>query len=220
MEGKKVFLFDPQTGEYKGSYVAQPCPVNDGEFITPTDSTEDAPPVADSGTAVVWTGAAWLLVPDHRGEPVYEQATGKMIECDRPGDLPAGWALTPPPLPFDVQQANKRAEIDRAWASANMTTFEYGDYVVGCDQIDRMNIDGVAGHIALFNAFPDGFPGVWKARDRNGVTALIPMESVGAFRTMYAAMTAQGAANFTYAQLLKDQISGASSSEELQAIAW
>ncbi|GGI16464.1 DUF4376 domain-containing protein [Oxalicibacterium faecigallinarum] len=217
MEVKTVYLFDEVTGEHKGEYRAQACPMNPGKFIVPTHSTDVLPLAPRAGFADVWNGTERTYVPDHRGQTIYDQATGLPAECDYLGDLQAGWGMSPP---FHVIKQNKLVQIDQKWAVANMSHFEYGSYLIGCDQIDRMNIDGVAGHIALFGTFPADFPGFWKAKDLAGQTALVPMNSVNDFRAMYAAMTARGSANFAHAQSLKATLADATTEAEIAAIVW
>ena len=59
MTTKTVFLYDETTGEYLGSYAAQPSPIEPGVFIEPTYSTELAPPTASAGEVVVFVSGAW-----------------------------------------------------------------------------------------------------------------------------------------------------------------
>lgn len=110
----------------------------------------------------------------------------------------------------------KNADIDRWRAEANASTFPHQGKLIACDALSRSDIDGVANHIALFGAFPEGFPGGWKATDKT----MLPLPDVDAFRAMYASMTAQGAENFNHSQALKAQLATASTPEEIAAIHW
>lgn len=117
---------------------------------------------------------------------------------------------------LDVLRAEKNAEIDNWRARANMSSFVHGDKRIACDQLSRSDIDGVASHIALFGAFPEGFPGGWKATDKT----MLPLADVDAFRAMYHSMTAQGTENFNHSQELKAALAAASTPEEIAAIHW
>jgi len=117
---------------------------------------------------------------------------------------------------IDTMRIEKNAEIDQWRAEANASAFPHGGKLVACDPLSRSDLDGVAHHIALFAAFPEGFPGGWKATDKT----MLPLADADAFRAMYASMTAQGAENFNHSQELKARLSAASTPEEIAAIAW
>lgn len=107
-------------------------------------------------------------------------------------------------------------DIDQWRAAANASTFPYGGKQISSDPLSRSDIDGVANHIALFGAFPTGFPGGWKATDQS----MLPLADVDAFRAMYAAMTEEGTRNFNRSQELKARLAVASTQEEIAAIQW
>ena len=119
-------------------------------------------------------------------------------------------------LSVDALRVAKSIEIDDWRAAANASTFPFGGKLIACDALSRSDLDGVVGHIALFNAFPAGFPGGWKATDKT----MLPLPDVDAFRAMYAAMTEQGTRNFNHSQELKAQLAAASTPEEIAAIQW
>lgn len=110
----------------------------------------------------------------------------------------------------------KNIEIDEWRAAANASTFPYGGKLIACDALSRSDIDGVANHVALFGQFPEGWPGGWKATDKT----MLPLDDINAFRAMYAAMTAQGTANFNRSQELKERLVAAETLDEINAIRW
>lgn len=116
----------------------------------------------------------------------------------------------------ELQRDEKRVQIDQWRAEANASAFPHGGKLIACDALSRSDLDGVAHHIALFAAFPEGFPGGWKATDKT----MLPLADVDAFRAMYASMTAQGAENFNHSQELKARLAAASTPDEIAAIAW
>ena len=128
-----------------------------------------------------------------------------------------GVELIPPADPdMEALRAAKNAEINMWRGAANLSTFPHAGKRIACDELSRSDIDGVANHIALFEAFPVGFPGGWKATDN----AMIPLPDVDAFRAMYASMTAQGTENFNHSQSLKAALEQATTPEEIAAIEW
>jgi hypothetical protein len=72
---KTVYLFDQTTGEYQGVYNAYPSPLEPGDFIVPSASTEVVPPVLNSGEKAVFASGTWTVVPPTPAlQPTLEQA--------------------------------------------------------------------------------------------------------------------------------------------------
>jgi len=65
--------------------------------VRPARSTEIAPPEAPAGQVPVFEAGAWTLVEDHRGEPVFDTATGRQSVWNRLGPLPGGVTGQAPP---------------------------------------------------------------------------------------------------------------------------
>ena len=57
---KTVYLFDQQTGEFKGTYDAQESPLEPGVFIVPICSTESEPLAAMDGQSIRFVDGAWV----------------------------------------------------------------------------------------------------------------------------------------------------------------
>jgi len=95
---KTVYLFDPLTGIYTGTYGAQESPEESGVFITPTYSTPIAPPPLTANQAAVFTVAtnSWSVVSDYRDQIMYDQVTGAAVLIDAIGPLPAGVGAVKP----------------------------------------------------------------------------------------------------------------------------
>ncbi|OON62277.1 hypothetical protein B0920_02020 [Massilia sp. KIM] len=152
----------------------------------PERFTLTAPPDLENGQYAHWSGSVWSVLDE----------------------VPA------PNL--DLLKAAKNEEINSWRAAANLSTFPHAGKLIACDTLSRSDIDGVANHIALFGAFPDGFPGAWKATDNT----FIPLADIQAFRAMYASMTTQGTRNFVRAQELKSALAAARTVEQIAAIIW
>jgi hypothetical protein len=110
----------------------------------------------------------------------------------------------------------KNAEINEARASANQTSFPFFGKQIACDALSRSDIDAVANSVSLGGNFPEGFPMAWKAVDNT----YISIPDVAAFTEMYAAMVAQGTANFNKSQTLKAALAAATTKEAIAAIVW
>lgn len=117
---------------------------------------------------------------------------------------------------IDTLKAAKNAEINAVRLAANTATFTHNGKTISCDPLSRGDIDGVNGYVALYGALPPGFPGAWKAVDNTW----LPIADVEAWKLFYAAMVAQGAANFAHAQDLKLRLAAATTADEVAAIVW
>ena len=73
--------YDRTTGLYLGAVTADPSPAEPGVWLYPAFATLVPPPVSGPQQAAVWSGEAWTLVPDHRGETRWlDHATSYVVE--------------------------------------------------------------------------------------------------------------------------------------------
>lgn len=115
----QIWNYHPITGELLGSSVADPNPVEPGEWIVPAHATPMAPPERQDGHAVVFAGSSWANLPDHRGEtwwvadatdntaPHVVAAIGDPAEFDPPLtgiEPPAPPAPPKPPIVVSARQ--------------------------------------------------------------------------------------------------------------------
>jgi len=110
----------------------------------------------------------------------------------------------------------KNTQINQWREQANGSTFPYGGKHIACDRLSKDDIMGTALHALLFNAFPDDFPGAWKATDNS----YLPMPDIATFKAMFSAMTNQGSLNFAYSQQLKTQLANAATLAAVNEIVW
>lgn len=110
----------------------------------------------------------------------------------------------------------KNDEINAARLKANRSTFTHSGKVFACDELSRSDIDGINGYVALYNAFPAGWPGGWKAVDNT----YLPITDIAAWKAFYASMVAHGNLNFAHAQTLKAALLSATTAEQIAAIVW
>lgn len=95
---KIVYLYD-ENGLLlplnSNTHNVQTSPLEEGVYLTPSNSTELEPNVVD-GTWPVFTNGAWLNVLDFRGK-VYYDTLGNKVVLTELGPVPTGLTLTPPP---------------------------------------------------------------------------------------------------------------------------
>jgi len=113
-------------------------------------------------------------------------------------------------------KAEKNVKINQWREQANGSTFPYAGKHIACDRLSKDDIMGTALHVLLFNAFPDDFPGAWKATDNS----YLPMPDIATFKAMFSAMTNQGSLNFAYSQELKTQLANATTLAAVNEIVW
>lgn len=124
-------------------------------------------------------------------------------------------------IDIETARSRKRSEIDSARMAANSSFFLYGGAKIACDPISMSDIDKTAQHIALTGSFHPEFPGVWKGKDPiTGEPKYVPMLTVSDFIAMHAAMVAQGTANFTKSEQLKNEIKLAGTVDAVMGIHW
>ncbi|HBA6538767.1 TPA: tail fiber assembly protein [Escherichia coli] len=94
-----VYNYDGDTREYLASSV-EFLPVGVG---IPANSCTDAPFDAKDGFAVCRAASLdeWEYVADHRGETVYDTATGQPVNITMPGDYADGVTTIAPTTPYD-----------------------------------------------------------------------------------------------------------------------
>jgi len=116
-------------------------------------------------------------------------------------------------------QAQKIEEINQAYNRANTSTFKYLDVVYNADSVAQNNINSTANYINQFNAFPEGWLGVWLADDGT----MLSMPTPADFWPFYQAYCAQGVYNITHFNQLKAQVMAlpnTATQADLDAIVW
>lgn len=95
---KTVYQLDP-SGVFTGEVACRQDPLDQDRWLVPAGCIEVAPPEIGEGQAARWTGSAWDVVPDHRGE-TWWTAEGAPVKIAAVGD-PAQVSLQPdePELP-------------------------------------------------------------------------------------------------------------------------
>jgi hypothetical protein len=146
----QIWNYHPITGELLGPGVADPNPMEPGEWIMPAHATTASPGDPRAGHVYQFSGSAWQSVPDHRGEmwwradaefntePVLIDLIGDPAEFDPPltnVEPPAPPVVVPPvvvtakQIRLALNQIGFRAAVE-GWVQAadqdTKDTWQYG----------------------------------------------------------------------------------------------
>lgn len=115
-----VHNYDAETGEYYGSAAADPSPCEEGVYLIPAYTTDIAPPPISDREAAVWSGSAWNIVADYRGQEYY-LPDGSQHQITHLGVAPPMDALPSPPVPLPgIIKRAARSRIDGAAERARL----------------------------------------------------------------------------------------------------
>jgi hypothetical protein len=59
---KKVYLFDKVSLRFQAEYLAQPSPLEQGQYIVPEASTDIVPPAVSAQQFAQWNGSSWEVI--------------------------------------------------------------------------------------------------------------------------------------------------------------
>jgi hypothetical protein len=98
-----VHSYDAQNGQYSGSQLAAPDPLDANNWIIPAFATTVTPPERPRGQWPFFDPASgeWSLRPDWRSIVLYRTDTGALAEIHAAGVKPEDVGLTPEPRPSD-----------------------------------------------------------------------------------------------------------------------
>lgn len=128
---KTVYLYDVETGLYAGDYQAQENPLEKGEYLAPTYSTDEPPPIEKQNESALYVNGAWQVTPNFK-DVEYWLADGTKDTIGEVGiALPKDALLTEPaPTPAQVKQA------------------EQSQMLVDLEALDRVSLREVIAYIA------------------------------------------------------------------------
>jgi len=107
----KIYNYVDTTGEYLGESYAGVSPL-DNEPLIPRNATTIAPPEAQPKKARVFSGGAWSLVDDFRGETRYVKGTRKPVVIDFLGPINQDLYQNDP-QPYTTQEKWDQIRIQR-----------------------------------------------------------------------------------------------------------
>lgn len=100
-----IYNYNPETGEYLGPAAANVSPREPGVLLVPAFAVPVAPPAVGDRQCVCYLDAAglvpadyqsgvWQIVPDWRGVPLWDKASGDVVAITLPNVLPADIGAT------------------------------------------------------------------------------------------------------------------------------
>jgi hypothetical protein len=129
-----------------------------GDWLTPSDSTQMAPPECTDEQVPKWDGTAWSIVEDHRGKAYYlpeDEWPAEPRFMLTPGPFPAKAIFTAPAEPTPAEKWQRH--IAQAYAGKSVEAirqmmyeqlrykFVQDDFLLGPDENNPLcNIDGEA----------------------------------------------------------------------------
>lgn len=217
-----IYLFDPATGECLGAADAHESPMEPGKYLSPIHSTTTPPPQTAAEEAAVFSGGVWTIVPDHRGQVVFDAVTGAESVCDALGDIPAGKSLTPPTASLAELQSRKIDALRHDCAShiyAGFSSAALGvDYTYPAQDKDQNNLTASV----LASTLP-GIPADWTTRfwcaDAAGVWAFRPHTAAQIQQVGIDAKAAIESALLRNATLAA-QVAQAATEADVAAVVW
>lgn len=77
----QIYHYHPDSGEYMGTGVADPSPLEPGVWLIPANATQVIPPLPTAGKVRRWSGAEWVLenAPAQPLDPEYEPSFADLV---------------------------------------------------------------------------------------------------------------------------------------------
>ena len=89
----RIYIYDNETGEYRGFREAQPNPKRKGEYLFPKNSTTLVPPSLKQNEGVIFNNGKWTIVKDYRGKEIINLETKEISEVQKLGEIDSGYKL-------------------------------------------------------------------------------------------------------------------------------
>lgn len=213
---KPVYIFDQVTGELRDTYHAQESPLEPGVYIAPANSTDIVPPILAANQSAVFAAGTWSIVPDFRGQTVYDKSTSVSSIVTAIGALPTGVSLTK--TAAQKLADAKTAQLDKVTQScaaaivAGFASSALGAaYTYHSQPNDQTNLIGaVASGLATVTFWCADATGVWSLVSHTAAQIKQVLADGGTQRMAYSVKL----------DTLAKQIVGASTVTAVQAIVW
>lgn len=216
---KTVYRLDT-AGVYVGPIEADESPLEPGVFLIPAGAVETPPPAPPVGSVARWSGGAWAIVADHRGEAWY--LDGQPTVITTVGDpVAAGYSSTPPlPTLEDLRAAKIAAILVATGEDLAHGAPVAGGLHVALDDGSRSDLTALASTataVMISNgaiAWPDSYARGWITVENERVPLATPSEGLA----FAAAVGGYYSAIVQHRRDLKDAALAATSAAELDAI--
>lgn len=216
MPTKTVYLFDQVTDESLGTFEAPASPLEPGKYFEPVYSTPNAPPALAINQVAVFANGAWSVVPDFRGQTVYDQATGTVSVVANRGALSTNLGLSlPASLILAKAKVDQITAITQSCAAAIVAGFSSSAlgtaHTYPSQPTDQTNLIGaVASGLATVNFWCVDSAGVWGITSHTAAQIKQVLADGGTQRMAYS-VKLKGMA---------DQVQAATTVSAVQAIVW
>lgn len=213
-----VYKYKADTKEYIGTEAAQLDPLETKKagkniYLLPANATFTAPPAEKEGFAMVWNGATWQEVEDHRGTEywlqgdVYGTPAHEMKEL---GPLPEGATTTAPEKTLDELKADKLAALKAERDAKEVEPIEYNGHLYDYDEKarDRINAAIIALELAGTEAALE-----WTCADNTDATV-----TAADLKNIIAAVAVRSNALHVAYRTAKAAVEAAETKEDLEAI--
>lgn len=215
MATRTVYLFDPVTGLFTGSYEAHESPEEPGVYIAPVHSTAKPLPGLSANEAAVFNPATdvWTKVADFRGQTFYDQVSGAPVVIEALGPVAANLAATrPEALLLAEAKAAKIVEIEAARdAACNANAAALG-YTWQADARSQTLLN------AAINLAQAGLPlpAAWRSADNTNM----PVTALADLLAIAGVIAVQTQAAYAQSWARKAEVEAATTLAEVAAVVW
>lgn len=200
-------------GYYVGEEVAFDDPLTPGAVLIPAGCVVDAPPQAGQNQIAKREGGEWVLVPDYRGTVYWLPDRSRNEVTERGIPLPQGALLAEPPKPLAQVQAEKLAQLERAYETAVQQPVAYMGTTFQADYDSQTTLTKTLTALTPLGAVPQGF--AWLDTNNNAV----PM-TLAELAGLAATMLNQGWVAFQNKQAKKQAARDAQTADDVNAVTW
>lgn len=117
-----VYNYHYETREFLSSEEAVENPLEEGKYLIPANATGIEPLEPQEGMAIVFDGAVWEYLPDHRGKVFYTNDRQE-VRINDLGDVPDGLHAEMPELTSAEKEAIREAQIQAAFTTESDPLF-------------------------------------------------------------------------------------------------
>jgi len=228
----KIYNYDRDTKEYTDESIARENPLEKGKYLVPANATSLEVLPAKDGFAVCFNKALekWEYMEDNRGQGVYAISDKKSTTVDYMGALKDGFTKLKPDefSKWEVDRWVENTEMKlidtKSKAIANINTSCKNEIISGfissalgvehfyeSEETDQLNLVG---------AVSSGIAQPFKCSGDNGQTWGYEIHTADQLKQLLQDGAVVKATHLQKANQLKDEIAGAATLEQLEAIAW
>ena len=140
-----------RNGEYVGTGIARPSPLEPNIFLLPALATFVEPPATQNNEVAIFANGRWSTIPDYRGQTAYSSNGQKKVVTDI-GELSENWTLTAPPSQWHKLNAENEWVLDTTKKQELITAIRANiDADTDAKILNDFKIEGVGFKLSLEN---------------------------------------------------------------------